>query len=107
MNNGMTNLQNQTPPEDETPRQVPLPPTVRVNLKFEVDKVRVTFFILGMTVAVFVLQELSIFLYGIDIPAAMGAKDNTLILQGQVWRLFTPLLLHGSITHIFFNMYAP
>jgi rhomboid protease GluP len=26
--------------------------------------------------------------------------------MGQLWRLFTPALLHGSIPHIFFNMYA-
>jgi rhomboid protease GluP len=27
-------------------------------------------------------------------------------MQGQLWRLITPLLLHGSIAHIGFNMYA-
>ena len=27
------------------------------------------------------------------------------ILQGQVWRLFTPILLHGSPIHLLFNMY--
>jgi rhomboid protease GluP len=43
---------------------------------------------------------------GFDLPAALFIKSNALIQSGQVWRLFTPALLHGSITHIGFNMYA-
>jgi rhomboid protease GluP len=33
-------------------------------------------------------------------------KVNDLIIQGQLWRLFTPMLLHASLLHIGFNMYA-
>ncbi len=29
-----------------------------------------------------------------------------MILQGQLWRLVTPVLLHGSILHVGMNMYA-
>jgi rhomboid protease GluP len=43
---------------------------------------------------------------GGDLVASLGLKDNQLIAQGQFWRLFTPMLLHGSILHIGFNMYA-
>jgi rhomboid protease GluP len=110
MNNGMTFLQNQSPSDGDSSQPVPTytntPPQPRINLRFEASQARVTFFIVGMTVAVYVLQVLSGMVYGTDIPAAMGAKSNELILSGQLWRLFTPLLLHGSITHIFFNMYA-
>ncbi len=35
-----------------------------------------------------------------------GAQIRALILQGQLWRFLTPLLLHASIPHIGFNMYA-
>jgi rhomboid protease GluP len=35
-----------------------------------------------------------------------GAKINQMIAQGQFWRLFTPMFLHGNILHIAFNMYA-
>ncbi len=59
-----------------------------------------------MTIIVFILQYVTEYLTGIDYPAALGVKANDLIVQGQLWRLFTPMLLHGSILHIAFNMYA-
>jgi membrane associated rhomboid family serine protease len=34
----------------------------------------------------------------------LGAFQPALVLQGEVWRLFTPLLLHGGLFHLFFNM---
>jgi rhomboid protease GluP len=43
---------------------------------------------------------------GFDVPAALGMKVNELIIHGQIWRLITPVLLHGSILHLGFNMYA-
>ena len=35
-----------------------------------------------------------------------GARFNEAIRMGEVWRFITPVFLHGSIPHIFFNMYA-
>lgn len=35
-----------------------------------------------------------------------GAKNTSLILEGQVWRLLTAVFLHGNLMHIFFNMMA-
>ena len=38
---------------------------------------------------------------------SLGWKDNYSILQnGQWYRLITSMFLHGSIMHIFFNMYS-
>lgn len=34
------------------------------------------------------------------------AQINFLVAAGEWWRLFTPVLLHASITHIMFNMWA-
>jgi len=67
---------------------------------------RVTYTIIGITVVFYLLQLLSNFLLGGDILIQWGAKANDAIRAGQLWRFFTPMLLHGSILHIGFNMYA-
>ena len=41
-----------------------------------------------------------------DLLVLIGGKISVLIAAGQLWRLFTPLLLHASLIHIGFNMYA-
>ena len=66
----------------------------------------VTYTLLALTGLVFLLQSLSSSLLGTDLPLAWGAKINALISQGEVWRLVTPLLLHASLLHAGFNLYA-
>lgn len=67
----------------------------------------VTYSLLSITIVVYLLQMGSQFLFnGADFPAFFGLKANELIIQGQIWRLITPVLLHGSILHLGFNMYA-
>jgi rhomboid protease GluP len=66
----------------------------------------VTYTILVVTILIFIAQVASQSLTGEDWPAILGMKVNELILRGQLWRLFTPMLLHASILHIGFNMYA-
>jgi rhomboid protease GluP len=67
----------------------------------------VTYALLGITITFFLLQMLSQSLFnGNDILALYLMKINEAIEVGQYWRLITPVLLHGSIMHIGFNMYA-
>ena len=71
----------------------------------------VTYILIGVTVFVYLLQIFSsAFLgdssYGIDWVTLFGARISEAIYAGQLWRLITPMFLHGSFAHIFFNMYA-
>jgi rhomboid protease GluP len=61
----------------------------------------VTYTIIAVTSLVYVLQ-----LVTSDLPIVFLAKSNNLIREGQLWRLLTPALVHGSLPHILFNMYA-
>ncbi|MDD5371156.1 MAG: rhomboid family intramembrane serine protease [Anaerolineaceae bacterium] len=83
----------------------PLPPSsVRINPPQRTPWVSYT--LIGVTVATFLLQMLSQSTLGYDLLVELGAKINPAIQAGQFWRLITPVLLHGSLIHIGFNMYA-
>jgi len=84
------------------------PPDRPVSVALPQSAPYVTYTIIGITVVVYLLQLATQFIpfIGFDLPAAFLIKSNSLIKSGQIWRLFTPALLHGSLTHIGFNMYA-
>ncbi len=100
------------PPEASYPEypdsQPPPPPpqTQRVPISTPTSRPYVTYTLLAITVVVFILQSAGEALFGYDLVAAMGMKINELIIEGEYWRLFTPVFLHGSILHLGFNMYA-
>jgi rhomboid protease GluP len=48
----------------------------------------------------------SLFNMTLEVLLFFGAKNNALILNGEYYRLFTAMFLHGGLTHIAFNMYA-
>lgn len=66
----------------------------------------VTYAIIAITIIFYVLQLVSEAVLGTDILVLYGARINEAILAGELWRFLTPALLHGSIPHIAFNMYA-
>ena len=72
---------------------------------------KVTYVLIGFTVFIYILQLLSVTVFGyaanqIDWLEVYGARFNSAIRMGELWRFITPMFLHGSIPHIFFNMYA-
>jgi rhomboid protease GluP len=98
----MTRIVPPEPPQDFT-GMLPEPATNPLN---RVAYPMVTYALLGITILIFILQMLSETLLGSDYPAMLGMKENSLVVQGQFWRLLTPVFLHGSLLHIGFNMYA-
>lgn len=81
------------------------PAAGRVSIRLPSSSPRVTYTLLAVTIGVYLLQILSQFLFGYDLLIALGAKSGELIRDGQLWRLFTPMLLHVSVVHLGFNMY--
>lgn len=86
-------------PQPDSPQQI-----VRVALPASAPYV--TYAIIAITVFIYILQLATQALFQVDLPIALFVKANDLIRQGQLWRLVTPALVHGSIAHIGFNMYA-
>ena len=86
--------------------ETPEPPRIHV-VAVPDHKPVVTYTILGITVFIYILQIVTLYGMKIDLPGALGIKDNELIIAGQFWRLFTPMLLHDDRLplHIASNMY--
>ena len=57
---------------------------------------------IAIAVIFFVVDALGI----VDDLVPRFAQINALIEEGEWWRIFTVVLLHASITHILFNMWA-
>ena len=101
---------NEISPVSES-RQPPPPRAVRVQMPQSAPYV--TYSIIGVTVIFYILQLLSVQTFGYAVPNLgmdwleyYGARINEFILTGELWRFLTPVLLHGSLPHIAFNMYA-
>jgi len=98
------NDQRPLPPASPASEEQPGEQSVSVSLPQSAPYV--TYTIIAITVIIYILQLASELLLQGDLPGAILAKDNDLIRAGQLWRLLTPALVHGSIPHIAFNMYA-
>lgn len=58
---------------------------------------------MGLAAVFFVLGSLA----GLEATFVQNlAQFNPAVAAGEWWRLFTPVLLHGSLMHILFNMWA-
>ena len=119
----------QSPPEQTGPRLEQEQPRM-VAVRPPVGRSLVTYAILGITIFVYILQELNRmgiarepFLalsrlvfgqenllallangWGEALPLLLGGRISEFIIAGQYWRLLTPALLHGSLQHIGANM---
>ncbi|NOT05550.1 MAG: rhomboid family intramembrane serine protease [Anaerolineales bacterium] len=100
---------NETPASSLNVEPAPEPQAARIALPVLVPTA--TYVIIGVTVIFYILQKLSVVVFGyavgqIDWLEVYGARFNAAIRAGELWRFITPVFLHGSVAHIFFNMYA-
>ncbi|MDX1600636.1 MAG: rhomboid family intramembrane serine protease [Anaerolineales bacterium] len=73
------------------------------------DRIRaapVTFSLIGLTSLIFLGQMLTTELIGYDLLLTLGAKEHRAIEAGQIWRYFTPIVLHVDPLHLLVNMYS-
>jgi rhomboid protease GluP len=95
---------NNYPPASDSPQPAPAPQAVRVSVPQSAPYM--TYSIIGITVIFYILQLASESVFGTDLLVIYGARINESIRAGELWRFLTPVLLHGSLPHIGFNMYA-
>jgi len=62
--------------------------------------------LLGINVMIWLAETLAGGSTNTQTLIRFGAKVNDLIVQGEYWRLLTPIFLHAGIAHLAFNMYA-
>ncbi len=97
---------------NEPPASIPdagpaAPPPGPISLRLPTTTPSLTFGIMGITILVYIVQLLTPnYYYTLDLPTFLGSKINAAIRAGELWRLITPVLIHGSLLHIGFNMYA-
>lgn len=93
-------------PEPSETTQPGAQQTTEIKINLAAKKPLVSNIILIVTILIFVLQWLTQNFMGVDLPFFYLGKINEFIIHGQLWRFFTPMLVHGDVIHIAFNMYA-
>ena len=83
-------------PPSPQPRRLPLP----------VSKPFITYILLGIIIAIFVMMSVAGGSTNPQVLVRYGANFGPLILDGETWRLFTSMFLHIGLAHLFFNSYA-
>jgi len=91
----------------DSQRPLVIRPFLRVEAPY--DEPMLSYILLALNVIVFLIDTLTAWSglgYGqVGLLTLLGAKSNASILQGQYWRLLTPMFLHAGILHLVFNGY--
>ncbi len=73
---------------------------------FERGKTRFTYVFIALQIVMFFILEWNGGSTNTLTLIEYGAKFNPLILQGEWWRFFTPIVLHIGFLHLFMNTFA-
>ncbi|MBD8069138.1 rhomboid family protein [Bacillus sp. PS06] len=73
---------------------------------FSYGKPFFTYFFIFIQIVMFILLEANGGSMNTDTLISFGAKENFLILHGEWWRFFTPIILHIGFFHLVMNTLA-
>ena len=77
-----------------------------LNRKFKYTFSHVTYYLIGINVVLYLLTNYtSITVKGLPLLYSLSLVPM-LVKQGFVWQIVTYMFMHGSWSHLFFNMYA-
>ncbi|HBV85699.1 MAG TPA: rhomboid family intramembrane serine protease [Desulfosporosinus sp.] len=65
-----------------------------------------SYFLLSINIIVFLLMTMAGGSTDQRVLITFGAKVNSLIQAGEVWRFFTSMFIHIGLMHLIFNLYA-
>jgi len=82
------------------------PPAGQVFYSLPTHPVILTWLILGINIAIWLLMTINGGSETTEVLIHFGAKVNGLIVAGEYWRLVSPIFLHIGILHLAFNSYA-
>jgi rhomboid protease GluP len=78
----------------------------RISYAIPLSKPILTWVLLAAIVAMFGVETAVGGSTNSTVLIRLGAKVNSLIAEGQYWRMFTLMFLHIGLAHLFFNAYA-
>lgn len=95
---------------DPSPAPAPAPPPSGLQrVRLPSSPPVVTYVLLAVNILVFLadtaLAAAGYGVSGVGPLTLLGAKNNQAIVNGEYWRLITPLFLHGGLLHLGFNSY--
>jgi len=91
--------------EQSAPTAQNIPPQMRILAPKRVKPI-LTWVLIAVTVLFYFGQVVVEQTTGVDLLFVFLGKINPAIMDGQLWRLITPVFLHGGVMHLLANMYA-